>query len=349
MKLSEAKKLSGQVIRAEIDGCGLSHDGKKEFTLYHVRCTTRDGRAWVTRKRYSEFVELQKQMQLAGCDGIIAIKLPKKRLMGNSDKTVQERLLGLQGFLAKVVGMYADHGILIEFFRPEVMTGGHPGWRTQESKQRLEQLHMLVQQLARTVGPDHPNYRAMHGKLKHEMQLHSQAHSWPAPTLEAGESPPEGIPPPGSRVTPTRLSLTPADMVAEMERDEELRLRHGALEFDRAAALQKDLASTRVQRHIEELESHSGKINTEEFQKLYTLGGLLGEGGFGRVYRCTHKKTGLVFAVKMIPNNQKGFKVQDLLEETRLQRICCEGSDAIVKVPPLPISPTSTFAIQRHR
>ena len=337
MKLSEAKKLSGQVIRAEIEGCGLSHDGKKEFTLYHVRCTTRDGREWVTRKRYSEFVELQKQMQLAGCDGINGIKLPKKRIMGNSNKTVNERLLGLQNFLAKILGMYADHGILIEFFRPEVVNARNPNWRTQESKQRLEQLHQLVQDLARTVGPDDPNYRAMHAKLKHEMHLHSRAHSWPAAVAGASTPPPEAIPPTGfagdgSSAAATRLSLTPAGLVAEMERDEELRLRHGVLEFDRAAALQKDLASTRVQRHIDELQSHSGQINTEEFAKLYTLGVLLGEGGFGRVYRCTHKKTGLVFAAKMIPTNQNGFKVQDLLEETRLQRICCDGTNAIVKV-----------------
>ena len=206
-----------------------------------------------------------------------------------------------------------------------------------ESKQRLEQLHQLVQDLARTVGPDDPNYRAMHAKLKHEMHLHSRAHSWPAAVAGASTPPPEAIPPTGfagdgSSAAATRLSLTPAGLVAEMERDEELRLRHGVLEFDRAAALQKDLASTRVQRHIDELQSHSGQINTEEFAKLYTLGVLLGEGGFGRVYRCTHKKTGLVFAAKMIPTNQNGFKVQDLLEETRLQRICCDGTNAIVKV-----------------
>ena len=41
MKLSEAKKLATQVVRAEIEGKPTrGHDGRKEFVLYGVRCTT---------------------------------------------------------------------------------------------------------------------------------------------------------------------------------------------------------------------------------------------------------------------------------------------------------------------
>ena len=143
MKLSEAKKLATQVVRAEIEGKPTrGHDGRKEFVLYGVRCTTRDGQSWVTRKRFSEFVTLKEQMQLAACSGMEAVKLPPKRVLrSNTAKVVEERISGLQHFLAKAIGMYADHGVLIQFLAQPVgdAPGASPNWRMKESRERLQQ------------------------------------------------------------------------------------------------------------------------------------------------------------------------------------------------------------------
>ena len=48
--------------------------------------------------------------------------------------------------------------------------------------------------------------------------------------------------------------------------------------------------------------------NSGTFGKTYTLGRLLGEGAFGRVYQCTHNESHDQVAVKMVPTNQKDFK-----------------------------------------
>jgi hypothetical protein len=50
------------------------------------------------------------------------------------------------------------------------------------------------------------------------------------------------------------------------------------------------------------------------------------------VFSCTHKRSGAVLATKMVPTNQRGFKLADLLEETRLQRMCAEGHAGIVQI-----------------
>ena len=99
MKLSEAKKLSAQVVRAEIEGTVMSHDGKKEFVIYIVKCTTRDGHGWQCRKRFSEFVSLKAEMEMSGCPGVEEVKLPPKRVLrANGARVVEERVAGLQEF-----------------------------------------------------------------------------------------------------------------------------------------------------------------------------------------------------------------------------------------------------------
>jgi serine/threonine protein kinase len=45
------------------------------------------------------------------------------------------------------------------------------------------------------------------------------------------------------------------------------------------------------------------------FSEVYKLGDALGEGGFAQVYRCTHKRTGFVYAVKDI--NTEGLSAQE--------------------------------------
>lgn len=379
MKASEAKKLSAQVIRAEIGGTAQSHDGRKEFVIYCVHCTTRDGRGWQCRKRFSEFVKLKDEMALTGCDGIAEVKLPPKRVLrGNGSRVVEERIAGLQHFLAKAIGMYADHGVLIQFLaqQPDGQGDGHgtapPGWRLKESRERLEQLREMVVDLHAQGGESDPMYQAMLAKLQVESRAFQAGQGSAVAaggTVGAGGGSPlrhtvaQGSPrgrtsvggAPDTPKTPQRSTMS---AFSEKEREQEMALTHGAMSHDRGLELQKELQEQKQQAPIEaptgrrrRLESGGGGMlsrqssiaaaaaagsagrlyNAGSFGKTYTLGRMLGEGAFGRVYQCTHNETHSMVAVKMVPTNQQGFKEVDLLEETRLQQLC-GGHPNIVQI-----------------
>ena len=352
MKLSEAKKLATQVVRAEIEGKPTrGHDGRKEFVLYSVRCTTRDGQSWVTRKRFSEFVTLKEQMQLAACSGMEAVKLPPKRVLrSNTAKVVEERISGLQHFLAKAIGMYADHGVLIQFLAQPVgdAPGASPNWRMKESRERLQQLREMVQDLREKRGVDDPTYQAMLAKLQSESRAF-QAGGRSGPPMAASPAKPGGG---GSAARPSSLGAPALTSLArqssaggpsprhtigtisELERDKELALRKGAMAHDRGLELQKQLQLQKrqsVAAATPAVKPPDALYNSGTFGKSYVLGRLLGEGKFGRVFQCTHSETGLVRAVKIVPTNQKGFQEADLLEETRLQNQC-GGHPNIVQI-----------------
>jgi hypothetical protein len=361
MKLSEAKKLSAQVIRAEIEGTSQSHDGRKEFVMYTVKCTTRDGHGWRCRKRFSEFVQLKEEMALSGCPGIGEVKLPPKRVLrGNGARVVEERIAGLQHFLAKAIAMYADHGVLMQFLAqpPEGGTGGPPGWRLKESRERLEYLREMVSDLRAKGGESDPMYQAMLTKLQHESRAFAAGQGTAAssggPTDPAPSTPASsrrtvgGAPGPRARAsakTPLRQTV---GAMSEREREREMVLQHGAMSHDRGRELQKELQEQKQRATPAKMPGQkagrrasivaggggapsANLYNSGTFGKTYTLGRLLGEGAFGRVYQCTHNESHDQVAVKMVPTNQKDFKEADLLEETRLQQLC-GGHPNIVQI-----------------
>ena len=347
MKLSEAKKLAAQVVRAEIEGTAISHDGKKEFVVYLVKCTTRDGHDWQCRKRFSEFVQLKADMEMTGCPGVEDVKLPPKRVLrANGARVVEERVAGLQHFLAKAIAMYVDHGVLIQFLaRPPdcgPTTRAPPGWRLKESRERLEQLREMVSDLRAKVGESDPTYQAMLAKLQQESRAFKAGQSAvttsdevrPSLLADGGRQTVGGatraVSAPTTPRTPMRQTV---GAISELEREKEIQLQHGALSHDRGRELQKELHEQKLRATPAKRGGGGGSsssssggsshlFNSDTFGKKYSMGRLLGEGTFGRVYQCTHNDTHRQVAVKMVPTNQKHFSEADLLEETRLQQLC---------------------------
>ncbi len=344
MKLSEAKKLSAQVVRAEIEGTAMSHDGKKEFVIYIVKCTTRDGHGWQCRKRFSEFVQLKSEMELSGCRGVEEVKLPPKRVLRpNGARVVEERVAGLQHFLAKAIAMYVDHGVLIQFLaRPPGGEGksAPPGWRMKESRERLEQLREMVSDLRVKGGESDPLYQAMLTKLRQESRAFQAGQSvattqGDAEAADAGRRTVGGAA--GGQLSAPRTPMRQTvGAISEHEREKQIQLQHGAMSHDRTRELQKELheqkkRATRGKRGSSSSGASSHLYNSGAFGKTYTMGRMLGEGTFGRVYQCTHNESQRQVAVKMVPTNQKHFKEADLLEETRLQELC-GGHPNIVQI-----------------
>lgn len=356
MKLSEAKKLSAQVIRAEIEGTAMSHDGRKDFVIYIVKCTTRDGHGWECRKRFSEFVKLKAEMELSGCPGVEEVKLPPKRVLrANGARVVEERVAGLQHFLAKAIAMYVDHGVLIQFLArpPDGDARAPPGWRLKESRERLEQLREMVSDLRAKGGESDPLYQAMLTKLQQESRAFKAGQSTVASSDDGASSAQGGrrtlagaTGARGSVRTPMRQTV---GAISEHEREKQIQLQHGVMSHDRGRELQKELQEQKQRATLARSPKGAGGrsrrssvgvgsggpcahlYNSGTFGKTYAIGRLLGEGTFGRVYQCTHNQSNRQVAVKMVPTNQKHFKESDLLEETRLQQLCA-GHPNIVQI-----------------
>ena len=68
---------------------------KKNFALYEIKLYT-PYKTWVIHKRYSDFVQLKKQLELKGIKNIP--KLPHKLIFTNEQK-LNERQLGLEEFI----------------------------------------------------------------------------------------------------------------------------------------------------------------------------------------------------------------------------------------------------------
>ena len=97
--------------------------GPKRVTLYRLEATLEDGVPTTAfpcqcEKRYSDFLHLQDQLQLAGCAEASTMGggLPKKTLGGGrGEKTVASRVRQLQQWCDEAVRLYGDHGVLLEF------------------------------------------------------------------------------------------------------------------------------------------------------------------------------------------------------------------------------------------
>ena len=109
--MAAAFALKAATVLGTAEGGG--DGGKKAFTLYAVKVETQGNRSWSTAKRFTEFKELEAELELAGVV-IEGVKLPKKKLM-NTKGVVAKRQAALQLWLTHAISQHADHGILVQF------------------------------------------------------------------------------------------------------------------------------------------------------------------------------------------------------------------------------------------
>eukprot|EP01045_Picozoa_sp_COSAG04_P021402 COSAG04_NODE_2298_length_4363_cov_6.625820_6_plen_187_part_01 len=84
----------------------------KSVRMFAIKVETQGGGQWSTAKRYTEFKELEAEMELGGLE--VEAKLPKKKLT-HGKKTLEKRRLALQRWLDSAISHHADHGILVQF------------------------------------------------------------------------------------------------------------------------------------------------------------------------------------------------------------------------------------------
>lgn len=82
---------------------GDDDEGGIRFTIYKMRCFTKDDRAWDVQKRFREFLQLR-EMLIANGEDIGKLKFPRRVLWGATDqKVVEKRMVGLQAWLGQLL------------------------------------------------------------------------------------------------------------------------------------------------------------------------------------------------------------------------------------------------------
>ena len=72
----------------------------KSVRMFAIKVETQGGGQWSTAKRYTEFKELEAEMELGGLE--VEAKLPKKKLT-HGKKTLEKRRLALQRWLDSAI------------------------------------------------------------------------------------------------------------------------------------------------------------------------------------------------------------------------------------------------------
>jgi hypothetical protein len=81
-------------------------EGGNAFTVYRMRCFTKDDRAWDVQKRFSEFIRLRQQLIVNGEAPVSKLKFPRKVLWGATDpKVVEKRMVGVQAWLNELLAV----------------------------------------------------------------------------------------------------------------------------------------------------------------------------------------------------------------------------------------------------
>ena len=118
--------LRAATVLGTAEGSSDEGGGKKPktFTQYTVRVETQSGPQWTTAKRYTEFKELEAELELAGIT-LEGVKLPKKKLR-NTSGVIAKRQESLQRWLSHAIERHPDHGILLQFLAPPAPSGDAP-------------------------------------------------------------------------------------------------------------------------------------------------------------------------------------------------------------------------------
>ena len=88
-------------------------------------------------------------------------------------------------------------------------------------------------------------------------------------------------------------------------------------------------------------DSPSGK----PFSSFYKLGDALGEGGFAQVYRCTHKRTGLTYAVKDVATDGLSKQERATLQDEIVVLKFLRGAPFIVRLYDVFKEPKHTYLV----
>lgn len=81
-------------------------EGSSAFTVYRMRCFTKDDRAWDIQKRFREFIGLRQQLIANGEAPVAKLKFPRRVLWGATDsKVVEKRMVGIQAWLNELLAV----------------------------------------------------------------------------------------------------------------------------------------------------------------------------------------------------------------------------------------------------
>jgi|EP01046_Picozoa_sp_COSAG06_P047954 hypothetical protein len=140
--------LRAATVLGTAEGSSDEGGGKKPktFTQYTVRVETQSGPQWTTAKRYTEFKELEAELELAGIT-LEGVKLPKKKLR-NTSGVIAKRQESLQRWLSHAIERHPDHGILLQFLAPPAPSADAPAAERTPPPEQFVELFSWFEQLA---------------------------------------------------------------------------------------------------------------------------------------------------------------------------------------------------------
>ena len=81
-------------------------EGSSAFTVYRMRCFTKDDRAWDVQKRFREFIGLRQQLIANGEAPVAKLKFPRRVLWGATEsKVVEKRMVRIQAWLNELLAI----------------------------------------------------------------------------------------------------------------------------------------------------------------------------------------------------------------------------------------------------
>jgi hypothetical protein len=138
--------LRGASVLGTVEGSSDEGGKMKTFTQYTVRVESHGGQQWTTAKRYTEFKELEQELELAGIV-LSRVKLPKKKLR-NTNSVIAKRQQSLQDWLSHAIDQHPDHGILVQFLAPPAPTTDGPAAERAPPPEQFADICALFEELA---------------------------------------------------------------------------------------------------------------------------------------------------------------------------------------------------------
>ena len=138
--------LRGASVLGTVEGSSEEGGKTKTFTRYTVRVESQSGQQWTTAKRYTEFKDLEKELELAGIV-LSGVKLPKKKLR-NTNSVIAKRQQSLQDWLSHAIEQHPDHGILVQFLAPPAPATDGPAAQRAPPPEQFADICALFEELA---------------------------------------------------------------------------------------------------------------------------------------------------------------------------------------------------------